>query len=142
MCVTYDLVLSTIFLCHLFASRLQVLLKRGVDDKLLSNGVTSKLPGELVLPSGCLVVVLGVENVIVVLLNLAVVLLNGVYNVHVHLLVGRHVGWSLDVSGLDWSDIADEGRAGAWNGAWESANGKHCEIEKSRMGCGEILILL
>ena len=118
MYVTYNLVLSTIFLCHLFASLIQVLLERRVDDKLLSNGMTSQLPGELILPSGCLFVVLGVENVVVVLLNLAVVLLNGVHNVHVHLLVGRHLGWSLDVSGLEWSDIADEGCAGAWNRAW------------------------
>jgi hypothetical protein len=59
--------LSTILVGHLLPA-LHVLFHGRVNDQLLGEGVAGQLPDELVLPSGLLVVVLGVEDVVVVLL--------------------------------------------------------------------------
>lgn len=124
---TYGLVLSTILVSHLLARFAHILSKRWVNNQLLSNGVTSELPSKLVLPSGSLVVVLGVEDIVVVLLDLAVVLCDRVDDVLVHLFVGGHAGHTFHISGLDWCELTDYAGAGAWDAAWESTDGEHCE---------------
>ena len=85
--------------------------------------MAGQLPRKLVLPSRRLVVVFGVEDVVVVLLELAVVLSDGVDDVLVHLFVGGEVRHA-DESCLDWrgsGNLVDEVRP------WDGTDGEHCE---------------
>lgn len=122
--------LSSILIRHLLASLPNILPKRRINDQLLSNRVAGQLPRKLVLPSRRLVVVFGVENVVVVLLEFAVVLGDGVDDVLVHLFIGgevRHVDEScLDRGGF--GDLVEE--VCACDGAWNGADGEHCEWEE------------
>lgn len=119
--------LSPILIRHLLPRLPNILPKGRINHQLLSNRMTSELPRKLVLPSRRLVVVLRVEDVVVVLLELAVVLGDGVDDVLVHLLVGgeaRHTDES-GLKGCDGDRLNEV--ACAWDGAWERADGEHCE---------------
>jgi len=71
-------VLGAVLVRHVLAAR-QVLLHRGVHDDLLGDGVAGQLPDELVLVAGLgVVVAVGVDDLVVVLLKLAMVVLDEV----------------------------------------------------------------
>lgn len=73
----YPLMLGTVLFGHLQAVG-NKLLEGRVDDNLLGDGVAGKLPDELVLPSNFGVVILGSDDVLVLLLELSVVVLDAV----------------------------------------------------------------
>ena len=73
----YYLMLRTIFFRPIF-STWNVLLQGRIHYELFTNGVTGQLPGELVLPADFGVIILGVENVVVVLFKLTMVMFDGV----------------------------------------------------------------
>jgi len=68
-----SVVLSTVTLCHFLAFRAHVLFKGGIDNELFTYRVTSELPGELVPEALLMIMVGGVDDLIVVLLQLTVV---------------------------------------------------------------------
>lgn len=70
--MTYHLVLLTVPVCHRLAL-CEMLLKLGVDHKLLSYGVARQLPGKLILPSCLLIKVGGIDNVLISVLDVSVV---------------------------------------------------------------------
>lgn len=74
---TYCVVLVSVLVGH-GAAVGKVLLKDRVDDKLLADGVARELPGELVLPLDLLLFGGCGENLVVVVLDLTVILLDGV----------------------------------------------------------------
>lgn len=70
--------LAPILVCHALPVG-EKALKRGIHDQFLADGVARQLPGELVLVARLLVLVLGLGDAVVVRLELAVALLDGVY---------------------------------------------------------------
>lgn len=70
------------------------LLKGGVDDNLLGDGVAGKLPDELVLPASLSVGVLGSNDVLVLLLELGMVVLDAVRDLDAR--GGAHDGADVD----------------------------------------------
>lgn len=72
--------LLAILVGHVLALSAQVLLKGWVDHQFFCEGVSGQFPRELVLPSRRIFVILGIDNVIVVLLQLYVIRLDGIGN--------------------------------------------------------------
>jgi hypothetical protein len=75
--------LLSIFISHSAAIG-ECLFENGINDKLLGNRVPGELPGKLVLPLDLLLVGSRGEDLVVVVLDLAVVFLDGVDD------AGRH----------------------------------------------------
>jgi hypothetical protein len=72
--MTYTMMLLTVTFSDGYAFVSKVFLKSGIDNKLLANRVSSKLPGELI-PIPCLVVVVsGIDHFIVIFFELAMIL--------------------------------------------------------------------
>lgn len=104
----YSLMLPPISLRHGMSIN-DILLKRRIDDQLLGDGMSSKLPGELVLEAGALVRVIGLENGVEVGLDLAVVIFDRLGDGAVEDAGGR-----------------EEACAAAWDKGFCGAEGKHC----------------
>lgn len=78
---THNVVVLSITLGHFLALAPQILLERRIHNQLFADRVTSELPDELVsVPLLVVVIALVVDHLIVVLLQLAVVLLDGLGN--------------------------------------------------------------
>lgn len=76
--------LLTVRLCHLCTTLTKELAEGWVDDQFLGDRVTGQLPCELVLPASGLIVVLGVDDVVVIRLDLSVILLDHIGNTLSH----------------------------------------------------------
>jgi hypothetical protein len=63
---------------HALALLAEMFLESGIHDEFLTDRVTGKLPGELVLPSVLLVRVRGVDDFVVIVFDLAMIGLDGV----------------------------------------------------------------
>lgn len=81
---THGLMRSAVLVGHLLALLAEGLYEGWVDHQFLGNGMARELPGELVLPARCLIVVLCVDDIVVVGSDILVILLDGVAD-------GRHV---------------------------------------------------
>jgi hypothetical protein len=77
---TYLLVLRAVFVCHLLPFNTEMLDKAGIHYQFLTNRMAGEFPGELVLPACCLVIILGVDDIIVALLEFSMVVLDSVAN--------------------------------------------------------------
>ena len=75
--MTYSAVLTSVLLGHFFPID-NILLHGRIDNEFLTNRVTSKLPGELVLPANLVLVIFGVEDIVVVLIELSVIMLDDI----------------------------------------------------------------
>lgn len=100
---TYSLMLGTILLGHVLAVGNKLLHGR-VDYNLLGDGVAGQLPDELVLPADLGVLILGSEDVLVLLLKLGMVVLDAVRD-----LGAGGAGHCADVDGLEEAGSSEGG---------------------------------
>lgn len=75
--------LLTVFVCDGTAAG-DALLEDGVNNEFLADGVTSEFPGKLVLPLGFLLIGARCDDLVIVVLELAVIIFNCVDD------AGRH----------------------------------------------------